>query len=535
MKKFLNVLTVLTALLVGTNLLVSCDNDPLEIGDELVGGGASGSSIEYDVVAYNTTTDTILSNQRVLQNAILGAYDEPVFGKNKARFYTQVRLASTLPSIGNNAVVDSVVLRIPVYYKTTAVSQDTIKLFTAPEDDVTKKDTILYRNVYELDSIYGNKNSTMTLNVREFTNMLLYDSLYYSNNSKRSQDNINVNSTILGTSTLSNKVTQNTIKVEDETTNYFEESVAYKVFLDKEFFQQKIIANRGNGNLGDNATFIRNVLRGLELSIEDENGFYFQFNPNAIELKMYYTQDNTSTAENAPKRIQTSYDFSFSNLWTTTSGGYTVQLNQFDYNRSSEFENAIRNPNMTDGASRLYLNGMDGTLVNVLFKQESLNDLKEKVKNNNWIIIGAKLLFNVDDSYTTIAQKPPYLFAWNNYKDDGKWVNKLYSDISRASAFTNAYPTSVHFNPMYNYTKNNGQYEINITDHLKNMIERDATFEDQKMIVGLGNFLLSSSLIYNESPYYNNRVSSPQRLVLHGNQSSDPNKKLKLLVYYTQK
>lgn len=536
MKKFLNGLTILTTLLMGSMMMQSCDNDPLTIGDELVGAGATGSKLELDLIAYNTTTDTILSNQKVLQNAVLGVYDEPVFGKNNAKFYTQVRLTAGNPSFGTNPVVDSVILRIPVYYKSTAVDQDTIKIYTAPDSDATKKDTIWYKNIYEMDSIYGNKESTMKLNVREINTVLLFDSAYYSNANKRSFDQISVLPNVLGSVEVKKDVQQNIIKVEEATTSIHEEAVSIKIPLDKAFFTEKILNNRHNGNLSDNATFVRNVLRGLEFSVENDNGFYFQFNPNQLDLRMYYTYDNTSTADDAKPRIQGTHKFSFDNMWTST-GGYTVQFNQFDHTRGAELLNATQNPNMVEGSSKLYLNGMDGTLLNMVINQDALNDLKTKITANNWFITGAKVVLNVDESYTALAQKSPYLFAWNRYKSEGKYVDKLYSDLTRADGFQNFYPSNVHFNPMYNFDKNDGQYIFDITDHIKSILERDQVFEDQKMIVAMGNFLLNSNGMINsvENPYSNNRVSSPYRLVFHGNSSADQNKKLKLLIYYTQK
>lgn len=538
MKKILNVLTVLSALLVTSNLLVSCDNDPLTVGDELVGGGATGSKYELDIIAYNTTTDTILSNQKVLQNAILGVYNEPTFGQNNARFYTQVRLPSANPTFGKNPSVDSVVLRIPVYHKQKAVKQDTIKVTSGTDDN--KKEKWWIKNTFELDSIYGHKEATMRLNVREMNTVLFYDSLYYSNPNLRSKDQLEVLPTVLGSTEISKVVVQNIVKEKDKSTNDFDEEIAYKVVLDKNFFQQKIINNRGTGNLSDNATFIRNVLRGLEISVENDNGFYFQFNPNQIQLKMYYSQDDTSVKEGEePKRIQLSYDFGFRNRWTPLQTGpdFTVQLNQFSNQRSAELLAATQNPDKVNGASRLYLNGMDGTMINLLFRPEALEDFRNKVKANNWVIVGAKVVMNVDNSYPDITSKPPFIFAWNHYQKEGKWVDEMYSDMTRQQSFVNSYPYNVHFNPMYNFKKNDGQYILDITDHFKSMIERGKVFENQEMRIALGNFLLETgkSNIYSDKPYYNNRVASPHRLVFHGNQSSDQEKKLKLLVYYTQK
>lgn len=545
MKKLLNGLTIATTLFLGSIMLQSCENDPLTVGDELVGTGATGAKLEMDLVAYNTTTDTILSNQKVLKNAVLGVFDEPVFGKSKAKLFTQVRLSSSNPSFGNNPVVDSVVLRIPVYYKDKPVDQDTIKIYTAPEGDTTKKDTIWYKNIYEMDSIYGNKEATMRLNVREINTVLLYDTAYFSNRNYRSRDQIDVLPTILGSATVKKTVQQNIISLKDDSKPIHEEKVSIKIPLDKDFFTQKILNNRFNGNLSDNATFVRNVLRGLELSVEDENGFYFQFNPNQLDLRMYYTEDNSNTSDTENPRVQKTLTFSFDNYWTETAAGYTVQINQFDHTRGAELLNAVQNPNRERGSEKLYLNGMDGTRINVLFNQDDLNNLKTQIKANNWYITGAKVVLNVDQSYADLKQKAPYLLAWNSYKSQGSYVEKLYSDLTRyytdnplnPNGFVNVYPSNVHFNPIYNFKKDEGRYELDITDHIKSILERNEVFEDQQMVISMGNFLLNKNaeILSKTNPYANDRVSSPYRLVFHGNLSADQEKKLKLIIYYTQK
>jgi len=524
MKKFFNILLCSILTIVIGNTLVSCNEDPIELGGGIVGGDAEGNVTSLDVIAFNTHFDSLRADQKILQNAILGAYEEPVFGRTKAKLYSQFRMATTNPSFGESPLVDSVHLFIPVYYNSTndSVVIDTVNL-SNPGVKAIDSDTILIKKTYQVDSIYGNKNATLRLNVRELNTMLYSDSSYYSNPTLRPQDNFNVHSTILGSAELSSKVVNVAKKVNTGASNMYEEVVGYKIALDPNFFQQKIIANEKTGLLGDYATFIRRVLNGLELSVEENNGFLFSFNPNGMVVNMHYSYGSST------ERATSTLSFNSNNIWGTI--GANVQVNQIENsNKGAAFLSNLNSPDRVNGSQRLFLNGSDGTRANVRFINEQINELKRKKEAENWTIIGAKLKFYVDDSYN--LPKPNFIMAWNNYKKEGNYVNELYADVLE---FYNAYPLNVHFNPALQEDK---FYTIDITKHIKKMIEKDEVFEDQEMVVTLGNFLMGTSdasTIFSTSPFYRNTIANPYRVVLHGNASADVEKKLKLQIYYTKK
>ncbi|MBF0597718.1 DUF4270 domain-containing protein [Faecalibacter rhinopitheci] len=530
MKKIFNILMTSVLTLAIGSTIVACEDETLGLGSGLVSGDAEGNVTSLDVIAFNTYYDSLRADQKVLQNAILGAYEEPIFGNTKAKLISQFRLTSLSPSFGNNPQTDSVHLFIPVYYNSTkdSVKTDTLNL-SKPGVKAEDSDTILIRKTYKVDSIYGNRNASLRLNVRDINTVLYLDSAYYSNPKLRPQDQINTNSTVLGSASIGGKVQNITIKQKVATTNIYEEPVGYKIALDKNYFQDKIIKNEKTGNLDDYASFIRRVIQGFDLSVEENNGFLFTFNPNLMKIRMYYSNDNT-TADNKVERKSNNLEFNSNNIWAT-SGGSNVQINQIENtNKSSLVMNNINNPDRVNGSSRLFLNGSDGTRVNLRFIEDQINDLKSKKASENWTIIGAKLQFHIDEAYN--FPKPDYIMGWNNYKKDGKYVNELYSDMLD---FYNSYPLNVHFNPIIG---DNKYYTLDITKHLKKMVESGEVFEDQEMIVTLGNFLMSptdASTIFSSSPFYTNRIANPYRIVLHGNATENADKKLKLLVYYTKK
>lgn len=539
MKRFFNVVAGAIVVLFTVSML-SCEDDISNVGSGLVDTGSAANVMYVDLVAYNTNSDSIRSDAKVLQNAILGVYEEPVFGRTKARFISQARLGTVNPDFGANPEMDSVLLTIPVIVKTgeSDVVTDTTKIHTEPEDS-NNPDTLRIKRTYTLDSIYGRTDLTMTLQVREVGEYLLsQDTMYFSNPALRPRDQIDVLPNVLGSVTVNNKVTTVQIKAENSTVTTVPTPVI-TVKLDKDYFKQKFIDN-GGSNLNDQASFIRNLFRGIELSVAEEQGFLFNFNPNNMALTMYYTYDNPTENngnENYQARLQKTLGLSFASLWGTTAG-FNVQLGQFEHtNRSNQFVNSYTNPNTTSGDSRLYLNGLDGTKTVIKFNQDQLNQIRQNVLENDWAIVGAELQLYVDDSYG--LKKPPYLFAWNQYIKDGKLQNVNFGDLD-ANKYYNSYPLSVQFNPMYNYTNDPKVYTIRITDYIKSIVEKDEIYENGSMILSLGNFLLNpsnsyTSLVTQTDPFANNRAFNPHRIVLHGNATEQTDKKLQLKVYYTKK
>lgn len=542
MKNFLNVLSVSIAMVIAMGAVVSCEDEALGLGNNVIGGEADGNVKSLDVIAYNDTVDTIRSDRFVLQNATLGVYKEDVFGSTSSKFYSQFR-PSTIGNIdfGTEPKVDSVRLIIPVFYSTTAkpLSTDTIKLsrLLNPGDKIEDSDTILITTKYAVDSLYGKKDQTMTLRVRDISTPLFRDTKYFSK-LDGSTSPITTNSTPIGTVTIGSTIENKIVKVKSATNSIYTETVGYKMSLDKDYFNEKIIKNAKTGLLGDYATFIRENIKGFEFSVDEDNGFILNFKPNNISLNMYYSYKNPTDKKDGEKnykeRLSATYGFDFTNQWNAaTANNSNVLVNQIKNDfAGTTFGNAVANPNKIEGDARLYLNGMSGSQVNLKFNQAQVDSIKNDVKNKGMIIIGAKLKFFLDNDVHKFP-KPPYIMAWNNYTKDNKVINELYSDVTD---FYNAYPNSVHFNPMVK--GDTDFYTIDITKHLKSMIEKGTTFENQSMIITMGNFITSvtdASTINSVNPYQNNRAYNPYRIVLHGNKSEVEAKKLKLLVYYSVK
>ena len=538
MRRFFN--TVAGAIVVVITLFaVSCEDDISDVGSGLLDSGSTANVMYVDLIAYTTNPDSIRSDEKVLQSGILGVYEEPVFGRTKARFISQARLGQLSPDFGTNPEMDSVILNVPVYFKnnTDDIAVDTTYIYLEEGEQPSDTATMRIKRTYKLDSIYGRTDLPMTLQVREVAEYLYsQDTTYFSNPALRTRDQIDVFPYVLGEATVTNKVTTAQVLKKNET-SVQAPAVVFSVRLDKNYFKQQFIDN-GGSNLNDQASFIRNLFRGIELSVAEEQGFLFNFNPNQMSLSMYYSYDNPAEdtgAEDYQARLQKTLGLSFTSYWADVPG-YNVQLNQFAHaNRSQQFQNAFTNPNTVSGESRLYLNGLDGTRVVIKLNQDQLNEIRQNVLENDWAVVGAELNLHIDESYE--FRRPAYLFAWNRYWEDSKEKNLNFSDLT---AFYNSYPLSVQFNPMYNFQENPKFYTIRITDYIKSIVEKNTLYEDGSIVLSMGNFLLAPSNSYTTpvsatDPYANNRSFNPYRLVLHGNATEQQDKKLQLKVYYTKK
>lgn len=538
MKRFFNIVAGAIVVVITLSAL-SCEDDISDVGSGLLDSGSTANVMYVDLVAYNTNLDSIRSDEKVLQNAILGVYEEPIFGRTKARFISQARLGQLNPDFGTNPDMDSVILTIPVFFKNNEgdITIDTTKIYTAPEGS-NDPDTLRIKRTYKLDSIYGRTDLPITLQVREVGEYLYsQDTMYFSNPALGAINQIDVFPYVLGSLQVTNQVMTTQVKTSNDNTAQAP-AVAYTIKLDKNYFKQKFIES-GGSNLNDQASFIRNLFRGIELSVAEDQGFLFNFNPNGMSLVMYYSYDNPAENngdEGYEARLQKALGLSFASYWASTPG-YNVQLNQYQHsNRSSQFINSYTNPNTVSGDSRLYLNGLDGTKTVIKFNQEQLNQIRQNVLENDWAIVGAELNLYVDDSYG--LKKPPYLFGWNQYSEGQNTTKNLnFSDLRE---FYNSYPVSVQFNPIYNYKDDPKVYTIRITDYIKSIVEKDSIYEDGRMILSIGNFLLNPGNSYTSpmswtDPFANNRAFNPHRIVLHGNATEQQDKKLQLKVYYTKK
>ncbi|WPR72109.1 DUF4270 domain-containing protein [Flavobacterium sp. NG2] len=506
-------------------LVYSCDKDYNSIGDSLVGG----SHFDFDkytsnVVVYNQKISAIQSNNQAVNP--LGIYENPDFGTTTANFVTQVSLSSVNPTVINpvTATVESVVLSIPYFVDATQ---------TVTNTDGT--------HTYVLDSIYGSSAGKMKLSV--------FRSGYYLRNldpiggfvdaQKYYTDQNSVFSTAkIGTRLNTDAaVSQNdefffdnseeatTTTVDGVTTTTYA-APAMRLKLNASYFKTAIIDAVASGKLISNDVF-RDYFRGLYFQVEKSgtspaNLAMLNFAGGTITIKY---KDETSATDNT--MIERS-------IVLNLTGNTVSLLEQSD--TKAAYTDAINSSNSTTGDSKLFVKGGEGSMaVLKLFEDGDL----ATIKNNGWLINEANLIFHVDKTTFTGTYEPQrlYLYDLNNNRP---LVD--YYDTSTGTTAKNG--KTIYGGILAKDASGNSYYKFRITNHVRNLIQKDSTNIKLGLVVteAISNItsvkLKTATPITTISQAPQASVMNPLGTILFGNNIpvSDPNydKRLKLEIYYTK-
>lgn len=501
-------------LLAGSFLLWSCESEADQLGSQFFDNiAAEGTAKAFDIIAYNVNNqDSIRTDAAKLTSATLGAFHESQFGLQKSNFVSQVRLSSYNPDFGTNPVVDSVVLEINPVYRADSVTTTTDENYVYPVGSVEAKKVV---STYPI-SRYGKANATMTLNVHEVDDFL-------GSSSDKVYSNQSVNySTLLGSKAIAPKVSSVKITKKSDNTDLLSREARIRIPLDKDFFQSKLIAKKGQAELSDVSNFIR-YFKGIRVSVQENDGYLFNFSPNDTQIVVYYKRDVTSNGTTTAE--PTSY--------TLTLGSGNARFNQITFDRTGTPSEAVANltsPNYQSGDAKIYAQGMGGPSVGIKIPEATIEELRTLYKNNKIGIVSAKVRLFTDTSVWNNSYAKPSTFV--NYHYDAttksKSLSEFLSDVRVFSAIGIA-----DLIKGYNLTENPSYYDFTITQSIKNAVEQSTTMQD--IVLEVGAFQVNknnlSALI---GPAYNTRAYTPNRVVLVGTDAANENR-AKLNIVYSSK
>ena len=536
-------------------LFVSCDKDFNEIGSDVIGDDHYGlvKDDTKSIVAYNQNLGAMQSNNLPI-NA-LGYYNNPFFGKTKASLVSQVVLDTLNQTIGANPTVTKVELSLPYFSRIVST-------------DATTGD-----RTFELDSIYG--SNKFKLSVYESTYFLRdFDAStgfqeaqkYYSDATP--DFDANKNAARLNDDS---SVSQN-----DEFYYSDKEIVTYKIVdgvqvvdtrsapgmrlnLKKQFFQDKLFSGNASGKLVNNTIF-KEYFRGLYFKTESASSSPSQGSLALLNFKLgkiivTYTvsvTDGNNVTTTKEKKLAISL------------GGNTVNLFENDFNSNYQ-NNVTTNVDKVNGDSRLYLKGgagsmavislfgatdvkgydADGAITGPNGVSDELDDLRNPTNGQKWLVNDASLSFYIDQQTMGTSPEPKriYLYDLNNNRP----LLDYFTDISTvvSNPKSNKF---VHGGLVENEAtgdKRGVRYKIRITNHLRNLINKDSTNVKLGLVVTeaigiVSNLKLKTPVIagipLDRAPL--SSVVNPLGTVLFGNtipsSSSDYDKRLKLEIYYTK-
>ncbi|TXF75226.1 DUF4270 domain-containing protein [Chryseobacterium sp.] len=505
-KKLFNISLVV----LGSILLLNCEPEADKLGEQLfLDGAAQGNEKLFDLVAYNINNgDKVRSDASRLQYAVLGAFNEPVFGKQKASYITQLRMQSYAPDFGTNPVLDSVVLVMKPVYASDSVTTTTDENFVYVDGNVPAK---LVKNTYPVKK-YGktkiNGKTIFNIRVHEVNDFLKSpaDSVY-SNTAYNY-------SSLLGSKEFDGTISSFKITKDSDNSELLNRDANIRIKLDNSFFKTKIIDHQGSVDLKDAAGFIR-YFKGIRLSVDENDGYLFTFSPNAGEIVMYYKNDKTENG--VTTRPQSSFKF--------TMGSENVHVGQYEYVRAgSALQNALATSNENTGDLKLFAQGMGGPGIGIKISPADVTVLKDLYQNKKAGIIGARIRLYSDTELWNNNYEKPSIFTVLQ-----KNVNAFLPEmnvLSQANGYSLVKPYDLDKNPAY--------YDFTITKTLKDLIETEAPKHDY--IINIGSFLLDPSSTTGELAGYNitSNAFTPNRIVLVGTDADNP-KRAQLRVIYGTK
>lgn len=509
-------------LVAGVLFLYSCDKDYNEIGADLLGDNHF-DFLQYtsNVVAYNQKIGPVDASNLAV-NA-LGIYNDPAFGKTTAHFATQLNLGTLAPTIGANAVVDSVYLSVPYFSTLKSTNTDG-------------------SHVYELDSIYG---------AQAPIKLSIYESNYYmrdldpASGFQEAQsfytdqtaifENAKVGSRLNNSTSVSQndafffdpkEIVQKTTATDGKVTTT--RSVpAMRLKLNNSFFASKILSAPAS-KLATNDVF-KDYFRGLYFKIESvsgSSGSMALMNFKAGKITISYTEDlvTNGVTTRVPKTID-----------LNLTGNSVNLLDQTDVN--SSYTNAVNNPNTASGDANLYLKGGEGAMAVIeLFKTPGELDL---IRSKGWLINEANLIFHIDAAKMASSNEPNrvYLYDLTNNRP----VVDYYLDVTNAS---DTKKSKYVFSGLINkeaVTNGRGQtYKIRITNQIRNLVKyADSTNVKLGLVVteNIADASFSKLKTANafSSKVAKSSVMNPLGTILYGSHPSVPeDKRLKLQIYYTK-
>ena len=526
-------------------LAVACTNDFGDVGTGLVGvvNFETRQTMEIDVVSFTKSIDDGVQTNALPAGAF-GVYKDDVYGESTASVLTQVSLGRLNPDFGEETVIDSVFFTLP-YFSTLLDTDD--------EGNST----------YELDSIFRNTGpmklsvyrSNYFLNNLDPSTDFQDPAVYYSNDIENfagieSQVLFVIDSFV----PVSDQIILTELEVLDEdadpdavadTLVTARLSPALRVPLDTLYFRQNIVDLEGSEMLLNQNNF-NNYFRGIYIKAEplDGKGSYIIFDYSEASIETYYsfTGDDDSAGDG---------EATDDGVGSLRLGFGGVQIIDLKTTYNPEIIAAFEQTDTVNGDESVYLKGGAGSIAMIdLFGPDAngddIEDQLEELRSCNVIVNEANLIFYVDQEKVAPGSgipEPERVFIY----DFDNNATLIDGEIDQTSGFNGPVGTRVnHLGRIVRETEDDEStpgvsYRIRLTQHINNIINNDSTNVRLALAVSQNVTTLNSAIIggtLDESRENIERlpvgtVLSQESTILHGSESPDESKRLKLRISYT--
>ncbi|RCL68708.1 MAG: DUF4270 domain-containing protein [Bacteroidetes bacterium] len=526
-------------------LIVSCEKDFASFDSQVVNSdnaiNFSTNSVEYGLTTRSEMVNPVQSNN--LPSFLLGSYTHPQYGRSNSSFVGQMVPEDYDHDFGDNVVLDSVVLTIPYYSR---------GIDTSEEGDIT----------YEIDSVYGNSPVKISVYKNNFF-LRTFDPFSDFNTSQGffSNGSLSVEEIIDATQLEGELLFEiddftpseqqiNLTELDTAGNPYVAQRIAPALRFklnnpNDDFWESNFFENEGNQVLTNEPNF-KEFFRGLYIKVEsnsDGSMMLLNFASSNSKLTIHYTSDNTNIGD------------------SDTGSVDEIETNQHEYviNFSGNLVNLFDNETLIDvstmeqsnGNENIFLRGGEGIVSTLdLFGGTITNDNGDEISEFEHfkdffydeisdepirIINEAYIEFFVNQNFSN-DDEPERIYIYN-YEQNSALID-YFLDQSVSSLTINAKIN--HLEPLLRDSLSDDRgvkYKIRITEHLNNLILRDST--NAQLALGVISDIASvqNFKILDESEnksLASGVILSPKGTILHGNLSSDTEKRPKIKIYYTE-
>tara|TARA_X000000950_G_C13888842_1_gene649972 strand:- start:130 stop:1959 length:1830 start_codon:yes stop_codon:yes gene_type:complete len=604
------VLLKFSIILLSIIFVLSCNKDYYSVGIEVFDQQFDELKIKtFPIFSYQQSLDKVQTNN--ITSVQLGTFNDDFFGKTNSAFISQLDVFSLqtfgdfnqdqenegsstdIRVIDEDEQLTAVYLDLPYFNNTNDSDGDGVIDFydSDPSDqqsdsdndgipditesiagldplsndsdsdgilDINDDDNSTYNNesqVYEIDSIFGNRNASFDLKVYQLTYYL--SSLDPNNNFESSKEYFSNDNFyqkgFYGKTLHDNTVTLNFEEIPvlfaeddpntepDELTqvSYFE-TPRLRAPLDVTFFQRYIMNQEGSDKLTNQANF-NNYFNGIIVRAENFSDDLFMsldvFNAKLVleyDYNFYNTNGTDDLSDDVIERKK--------KVNTIPLGGVTYNLHEHTgYSQAIAEEVVASNDNIP--SEKIYLNGTKFVSKLKLFSDDnSISSELKELKAKDVLINEANIVLHLDNNIhkSNYQFLPKRLYVYS-YKD-GEPVADYNKDFSQSFSPTAVNANKFLFGGLLQYDSNNTptSYKFNITNHISNIVRYDSLNIDLGLTTSynIEDVTLKNGYFTNLSrlDVPSQSIALPFPVALFGSNSADPDflKKLKLEVIYTE-
>ena len=603
--------SVILLIIFSLSLFTSCNKDYYSVGIELLDQQFQDLKSEtFPIFSYQESLERVQTNN--LSNVHLGVFNDDFFGQTNSGFISQLNVAlletfgewnqneetegslTDIRVINEQEELTAVYLDLPFYNNTNdsdgdgvidaydadpnnvesdsdndglsdiiefqaginPLSNDSDNDGILDPDDTDNSSYNVEQRVYEIDSVFGNRNAEFDLKVYELTYYLssldpannfeslkeyfsdddFYKKGYYGKTLHDDRVSLDFNEVPV----LYNEDDPTTDPDELTQVNYFE-TPRIRIPLDTEFFQRSVMNLEGSEKIVNQANF-NNFFKGIIVRAENfSDDLYMMldiFNARIVLEYNYNSYNTNGTDDVSDDSIDRKKTSSIIPL-----GGVTINLYDqvnFDQKILTEVNSSAENI----PSEKIYLNGSKFISKLKLFSDDnSISDELSSFMSKNVLINEANIVLHLDDNINNSSHKflPERLYIYSY--DNGDPIEDYNKDFSINFSPTAINSNKFRFGGLLQYDSNNKptSYKFNITNHVSNIVRYDS-LNIELGLTTMSNiddvFTLKNGYLPNMKKVSlpSSSLSLPFPVALFGSSPDQANlsKRIKLEVLYTE-